>query len=653
MVRWTTLLPFPLMFLFGIILLGLMISHIQKGGKVARAPHSPLFTTNPVKLACNQSIGESDGKWVGPYWSPSCGSFDFVLDSQLVENSRAQHPTKFFMMGDSVLRDTTIALQNMYSSGSPALTQADGKRNCMKHFGRNFSCFINFGGPNVTSEFVWFQWYNLPHRLHNTTFEKAQEEDICSVEYSSSSSMKECLHKVLGASTAHDVLVFRTGLNYLLYEHELRNWEESFTEDLTSLLHTLPSVFTGKVIFLLLSPLLEEAQAPAVCSGRGFWDRSFWTMNPKIKILNELTQRLVKPLGYPVIDPWRYTTENMMKAHYKDCVHPALPGPIPNATANLLLNLVFSSEIYQSRGIDNQGPTLATRDGSNGVVYCNCNVGNFNNQLITCKICAALAYYSNRKMILLPWCEDNGTNATRDCAEVHHLFSMDTLSLLVPTQSWPIGEKQLPCTEWLRDIMDISGSLTSNAKLPSSLCFHPSWMHRVDDTCAHNLSLALQVNFADFVLVSKFWVPAARIMTSVEKIIAHIPGPYMSLHLRRAQYWLPSEMRDWNSGGWPDVSLSMEEIIEILRYASHVHHLAPRGGLFLATNSQNATELSLLRNFCQQQNYQLFTAEEFIGNATFLERIAVDLALLCRGSVFVGTPGASSLPLAFFLSLHY
>ena len=60
-------------------------------------------------------------------------------------------------------------------------------------------------------------------------------------------------------------------------------------------------------------------------------------------------------------------------------------------------------DFYQSKGVTGDAlPTLTPRDGSNGVIYCNCNLGNFNNQLITCKVCASLAYFSNRK---------NGTSA--------------------------------------------------------------------------------------------------------------------------------------------------------------------------------------------------------------------------------------------------
>ena len=240
-------------------------------------------------------------------------------------------------------------------------------------------------------------------------------------------------------------------------------------------------------------------------------------------------------------------------------------------------------------------------------------------------------------MVLLPWCEDNGANAkSTECAEVHELFSMDALNLLIPTKSWPIGDGRPLCTDLIRDVTNISADFSD--VLPSSLCYHPPWMHRVDDNCAHNLSFALQVNFTNFLKVYKFWVPAARIMTAVDKIIAEIQGPYMSVHIRRSQHWLPGEMRGWGTT-WPDVTLSMEKIIEVLNYTNYVHPLVNRN-IFLATNSQNLTELSVLKSFCRQHNCRLFTADT-IGNSTHIERIAIDLALLCRGSIFVGTPGST------------
>ena len=84
-------------------------------------------------------------------------------------NGIKSNNVKFYMLGDSVLRDTTIALHNMFSEGkNQPLSRSDGKKSCMKSPNdRDSVCFIDFVGTNMTSEFIWFQWFSLPHRQLN------------------------------------------------------------------------------------------------------------------------------------------------------------------------------------------------------------------------------------------------------------------------------------------------------------------------------------------------------------------------------------------------------------------------------------------------------------------------------------------------------
>ena len=246
--------------------------------------------------------------------------------------------TNFYFLGDSVLRDAMITLLNYYESdNSHLLTRNDGKRNCEKYLARDFGCFMD--SANFSAQFFWFQWYSLPHRLHGTTFQSAQEVDICSSYHASNKSMAQCLTHILVNVTAADTIVFRVGLNYLLFEPIMDSWSDKFTEDLKSFLRVLHSLTNGRVVFLLLGPVMEYGQSKSVCLGDGFWDRTFFLMNPKIRRLNNITRQLVTSSGYFVIDPWNYTTPSVMVTEYLDCVHPAVSKSIHITTVSHILNV--------------------------------------------------------------------------------------------------------------------------------------------------------------------------------------------------------------------------------------------------------------------------------------------------------------------------
>ena len=91
-------------------------------------------------------------------------------------------------------------------------------------------------------------------------------------------------------------------------------------------------------------------------------------------------------------------------------------GVVANELAGVNVDVLYSAPLW-----------LPPRIGQDGEVYCDCNVGKFNNMLITCKVCAAVAYGLNRRLLLLPWCEQENTDAIRVrrvCFKVDTIFDL-------------------------------------------------------------------------------------------------------------------------------------------------------------------------------------------------------------------------------------
>ena len=148
---------------------------------------------------------------------------------------------------------------------------------------------------------------------------------------------------IFSNATNTDVAVFRVGLNYLLFETFIGNSELCYEDDLNMFLRDIPSYFSGKIVFLLMSPVLKQNQVKGLCTGEGFWDSIMWDINPKIVRLNNILRAQVHKFSYSIIDPSQFIGDYAPEHFYSDCVHPSMPGPIPSAVANLLLNVVVNN----------------------------------------------------------------------------------------------------------------------------------------------------------------------------------------------------------------------------------------------------------------------------------------------------------------------
>lgn len=305
---------------------------------------------------------------------------------------------------------------------------------------------------------------------------------------------------------------------------------------------------------------------------------------------------------------------------------------------------------------------LPARDGSDGDLVCDCNVGNVNNMLIVCKVCSAFAYALNRRLHLLPWCEQHDFEQHRNhsCVAVDTLFSLVQLSRLVPTfalapsSAGDRGDAPAVSVEPLRCDKDAAWSWVSdfagatleeiaskNASFHQPVCVRPSWKHAWADKCNGDGEFGLQLDRQLYRAVATYWLPSNKVDVAVEAVKRRMGGAYLAVHVRRSQSWLPGEMAAWSTG-WPDVSLSMEHILQLLRHEVG-RCLACRGRVFMATNSRNDTELALLAGAAPLR------VERFAGTDTDamglspMQQVLAELALLGHGEAMLGTPGSTFL----------
>ena len=299
---------------------------------------------------------------------------------------------------------------------------------------------------------------------------------------------------------------------------------------------------------------------------------------------------------------------------------------------------------------------LPARNGSRGDLYCDCNVGNVNNMLITCKVCAAFAYAMNRRLVLLPWCEQLGFEALRNtsCVPVSDLFSMAHLSRLVPSLALPVpaaneqARSGVRCGgdgSWLGasqfDEATLEDMAASEGYFPQPACLQPTWKHAWTDRCNGLGGFGLQIARELLLDVALYWTPSDAVDLAVRAVQARIGGPYMAVHVRRSQAWLPSEIALW-SRDWPDVALSMEVILLLLAHEAKRCEVCGHR-VFIATNSQNTSEMLLLAQSASLLVSRYDGADTASLALSSMQQVVAELTLLGLSHVMLGTPGSTFL----------
>ena len=286
-------------------------------------------------------------------------------------------------------------------------------------------------------------------------------------------------------------------------------------------------------------------------------------------------------------------------------------------------------------------------------VFCDCNIGNFNNQLQAMKLCVAFAASLGRSAYILPACEQDDNHR---CMSFEKLVDADILQKLTPTYFLPHGtiRESIPCArpwsglKWLFNLtlsqvqfatLHHSSSPFFSLRREESICIRPDFVFPNEPNwCNDTPRIFAQLSEATLASVSKYW----RLNTCLQSIVHDaqniIGGSYLSVHIRRSQRWLPNEMKIWSSQKVPDASLSMSTILSIIRFELARSPSLQRR-VFVATNSNDEDELSLLesaKDINVTRLAHILEARNLI--LTSPEIVAIDLELLARGNVFIATP---------------
>lgn len=333
------------------------LTAIFKGSDNLRAP------------SCVQRLGKAGGLpglWNShhSYWAPldpECASrWDEVAESGNESDYLAGR--SLFFLGDSILRDIAISLEETYlrPQNTTVATDSDlvdarmrAKKKCTKdNLGRTDSCRMRYGSGAV-GRFVWFQWLSTPHRIpwglapaRGNPYQQ-QELDLCcifshgagfegtNISSTRDTGLQSCLAALFHSATARDILVLRTGLNYPLYAPHVAyesvslapgEWPTALEADLTSFLWTvLPGAFPGAIVYWQLDQAISAEGLLDSC--REGPNTRVASMIPAARAIQArvIQEAIIKsPLSGRLltIDPSNMVaTEDDMKALYVDCLH--------------------------------------------------------------------------------------------------------------------------------------------------------------------------------------------------------------------------------------------------------------------------------------------------------------------------------------------
>lgn len=279
--------------------------------------------------------------------------------------------------------------------------------------------------------------------------------------------------------------------------------------------------------------------------------------------------------------------------------------------------------------------------------------------LLTCKVCAAVAYALNRRLVILPWCEQRGSEALRNssCLPVSDLFSISQLNKLLPTVALAVPDGGVQARSgiwcgssgWLgvgallnASLKDIFTAL--NSQLSPVACLQPEWKHVWHSKCNGVSEFAMQLSRTLLVDMAAYWLPADRVQKAVEACLQRIGGAYIAVHVRRSQNWLPGELASW-SRAWPDVTLPIEHILHLVEFEA-ARCASCAGRVFVATNTQNDTEIHLLTKAANLSVHFLSPRQDLGVLATPplldpIQQVVAELALLGNSHTMLGTPGST------------
>lgn len=240
---------------------------------------------------------------------------------------------RFFFLGDSVARRLAVRFAQLYANSRDSFTQERAKEECAKvkpvaggGHGAHRGGFCTFESSSATIKFAWVQWAWLPapvklDKERITSLWNGQRADRCLFFYvedeedeatSGERAMNVCLRDFLPDSgSPSDVMVVRLGLEYILYHDETHARSIGYREggppvlddylgyirnDLPRFIDLVGQLFSGKLVFLLLSPILGEGFPAREKSRAG--------LAPYINSTNNVIRKILHEHQVPYIEPF-------------------------------------------------------------------------------------------------------------------------------------------------------------------------------------------------------------------------------------------------------------------------------------------------------------------------------------------------------------
>jgi hypothetical protein len=286
-------------------------------------------------------------------------------------------------------------------------------------------------------------------------------------------------------------------------------------------------------------------------------------------------------------------------------------------------------------------PSFPYKNGSSGKLVCNCNFGNFNNQLIICKNCLLMAYASNRRVQFTPFYQQGNVSS---CTRFDQMFDLSKIRSILPAVALETFPEPSECAGYDTNLIGLydqtSVTLEHISTQPvfsdvQTLCYQPPWVQEILDRCTSSRRCAPRHLQEPYMAMHAFFTPAGLVQKQVEEQVSKFNGPFVAVHIRRSQAFLNfDEMKAWNTEWqFPATDLSVEEIIPLIETLLLRYKEADRR-VFLATNSNDPAEVMLLKEKFTVEQYTSDEITPHIG-------IHVDLLVASKGISFLGTPGST------------
>ena len=250
-----------------------------------------------------------------------------------------------------------------------------------------------------------------------------------------------------------------------------------------------------------------------------------------------------------------------------------------------------------------------------------------------------MAYALDRRVLFTPFCQQ-GDDAS--CTSFDQMFDLSKIRSILPAFALDSFPESSDCPSYNTNLIGHYDQESVNLEYISTnpvssdrrmLCYQPPWISTFFNKCTSSWRHSPSHLQVPYMAMHALFQPANKAQERVTHQVSKFDGPFIAVHVRRSQSFLEyDEMKAW-SEGWPATNLQMEEIMPLIENLLLRYEEAGRR-VFLATNSDNATEIMLLQNH--------FVLEHYISdNVTPHMGIHVDTLVASKALVFLGTPGST------------